>query len=205
MKDLRALDEAERTTERSCQRRRIVTRHPQTTALRRTFQCEGGKNQTSAGLNCLPSALEVRLPPFLRCEEVKYGPIMPDVIVMLWKFGMRYVSRDPMDEVGTLAERLFCRLQGCCGDIEDGNVPVSACEQILGKGGLTSANIDDGGRIPGLCPRDECQRCFQVRRVPTHGLRSLRAVDGFPMCLGIHALEDTLDAAQASSRSYSGE
>lgn len=68
----------------------------QATALSWAVFCEGGDDHMTTGLNRAKDSLDVRMTILRRCEEVKYGAVMPDIVGVYRKSGICDVRLDPM-------------------------------------------------------------------------------------------------------------
>ncbi len=118
---------------------------------------------------------------------MKYGAVVPDVIGERLELRFRDIRSEPVDALRGWSQSLPGYVDGGLRDVQDGDVLVSAREEIIDQRGLTTAYVDDGCGRFGSGPRDQSERGFQVRAIPADGLRRLLAVDGFPMRFCVHS------------------
>ncbi len=83
-------------------------------------------------------------------------------------------------------ESLLGHVDSGLRNIEDGDVLIAPCKEVISEGGFASANVDDGCRISGSRALYQSKRGFKVRTVPADRFWCLARVDLFPMRLCIH-------------------
>jgi hypothetical protein len=117
---------------------------------------------------------------------MKDGAVVPHVVCARWQFRPGDIGSKPMNTLRRFPESFAACVNGGLRNVEDGDVFVSAGEEIVDQGGFTAANIEDGRRATRSCLFYERERGLKVRTVPADCVWSFLCVDFFPMSLCIH-------------------
>ncbi len=91
-------------------------------------------------------AANVGEPLLVGCQKMKYGSVMPNIVGTGLQFGGEDVGHTPMNVVGSFSHALFRDVDRSLGNIEYGDVLVSARDKIVGQRGFAAAYINDGRR-----------------------------------------------------------
>jgi hypothetical protein len=102
---------------------------------------EGADDEPAAGREGAPELTDVDL-AVIAVKEVEHGAVMPEVPPARGLPGEE-ILLDPPDGTG-LREASTCRDQSDLGQVEDGNVLMTAGQEMVDERGGAAADVDDG-------------------------------------------------------------
>jgi hypothetical protein len=91
-----------------------------------------------------------------------------------------------MDTFRGFTQSFLVCIDGGLRNIENGDVLVSAGEEVIDQCGFTTADINDGYRASRSRLFYKPERCLKVRTVPTDCVRGFLCVDLLPVGLCVH-------------------
>lgn len=166
---------------------RIIPHDIEATAFRRPLRSERAYDDMSSALHGSGDAPNIGGALFDSGQKVKYRAVVPDVVRTRLQLDSSNVRDEPADVSCGYPQSFPRYVDGGLRYIKNGDVLVSAREEIVDESGFAGADIDDRrGRSP-AGPVDQGQGSFKVLTVPADGVRCLCIVDPVPMCLWIHA------------------
>jgi len=168
------------------QRIRAIPNHLQPTTTFRSFWSKRTDNDMATALYGMNHLTNICFPVGSRGQKMKDRAIMPHVVGRNNQFSLRNVGDQPLNAIREFAQPLPCGRDSGLRNIQNGQVGVAPSEQIIHQSGLTSADIDDGGRWSSACLLDECERRFKVRPVPAHPIGCRLKVNPVPVRLSVH-------------------
>ena len=175
-----AVDQCEAASQRRRQTALVVTIDREPAASFRPVRCERGDDGVAALGQSAPKTSDVSDLIGPGREEVKAGPVVPDVV------GSRrvpgdHVRRDPCDRAGLIAHARPGARQRRGGDVEHRDILIAARDQAVGKPRGSACDVDDPGTTGA---------CGQTRSVQARAPGFLRTsstvhrlcwVDAFPV------------------------
>src|SRR5207248_3191879 len=162
---------------------RIVSDHVETAALGWTFWPKRADNHMPSGLYRIGYLADICYAGLGRSQKMEYCAVMPHIVSRRLKLRRSNIGDDPTHLGGSSPDSLHGRLDRGLGNIKDGDVLVSLSEQVIDQSRFTATDIDDGGRPCGSGALYQFQRGLKMRTIPADRVRSLGAVDFFPMRL----------------------
>lgn len=127
-----AREETEVRTEFRVQRLRRVSPRLQPAAARRAVIREGGDKHYAARLHCTSHLRDVLFPICLRCEEVKDGPVMPDVEAFPGERCGEYIGFAPVHtRRGNWAQAMARVVEGSRRKVEHRYVSVARAKKSV--------------------------------------------------------------------------
>lgn len=129
-----------------CHRRFGILVHGNTAARFRSLFGEGPDNQKTVFRQIVPDGAEVVLNFALLGQEVKGGPVVPEII-LLCRFEQGNIANDPVYFFCPFTEPCFCARYCRLGNIQDGDVFKTQIEQVVNKITVAAAHIDDPCRM----------------------------------------------------------
>src|SRR5712691_3768863 len=109
----------------------------------------------------------IRSTVLARRKKVKHRTVVPHVVSSGPKLCFYDIDDEPMDLFCGQTQPLFGHVKSGLRNIEDGDVLIAPCKEVINEGGFASANVNDGCRISGGRARYQSKRGFKVRTIPT--------------------------------------
>jgi hypothetical protein len=153
----RRRDQAKVRSELGVQRLCVVPDHLEPAAPRRPLWSESAYDDMTAAFHRAKYLTDIC--PSIGCggKEVKNRAIMPHVVGTGFQFCPRNVGDQPANTIRSIREPLPAEIDGRLRNIKNGQVGVTASEQVVDERGLTGADIDDRSRWPGTCLPDQLE------------------------------------------------
>src|SRR6266436_4101947 len=82
-------------------------------------------------------------------QKVKYRTVMPDIVGGVAQFRARDIGYEPLDLFRSQTQPLLGHVNSDSRNIEDGDVLVAACKEVINEGGFASPNVNNERRISG--------------------------------------------------------
>src|SRR5207237_425847 len=119
-------------------------------------------------------------------EEMEHGAIMPDCVSAIAQRRVSYISGNPLDSGGRVAEALPRSFERRLRHVEHGHVRVAGSQKVVDEHRGTASNIDDWSGAVRCEAGYEIEGFARLRLEPADGVDVLRPIDRFPMLLLIH-------------------
>jgi len=126
-----------------------------------------------------------------RSKKMKHRSVMPNVVSAAFEPCIGEIGDEPMDLFCGQTQPLLGHVDSSLRNIEDSDVLIALCKEVINEGGFASANVNDGCRISGSRALYQSKRGFKMRTIPADRFWRLGRVDLFPMRLCIHGSAPT--------------
>lgn len=117
---------------------------------------------------------------------MKHGTIVPEVVSIVGKRKLRYVTDVSANSGGAPAEAFFSCLDGRSGYLDAGKIRVAEVEKVVNKRRGSAPDVDDRGVLCEIGRIDHPQRILEVRSKPANLRWLLRLVNILPVLLSFH-------------------